>query len=115
MLLTRKLKNLSLRQSPVVDPDIVDCTNPVASPSIRADKQAGRAADNSTMETVAGTIFRVVLKCLVRNQTFGERGRSAEFIRADIIGGALQARVTVIVSRQSHTDSGRLHTPVDGF
>ncbi len=98
MLFTRKLKNLSLRQSPVVDPDIIDCANPVASPSIRADKQGGRAADNSTMETVAGTVLGIVLKLIVRNQTFGERGRSADFIRADIIGGALRTRITIIVS-----------------
>jgi hypothetical protein len=85
MLLTRKLKNLSLRQSPIVDPDIVDCANPVASPSIRADKQGGRAADNSTMETVAGTVIGIVLKYIIRNQTLGVRINRPRLIQTNVV------------------------------
>ncbi len=47
MLQTRSnVKNLILRQRQVVDPDIVDCANPVASPSVRADEDRGFAPGN---------------------------------------------------------------------
>lgn len=36
------------------------------------------------------------------------------FDRADIIARALRAEDAVIVRRQSHTESGRIHTGVDG-
>lgn len=43
------------------------------------------------------------------------RWRIGDFVRAYVIAGALRTRITVIVGRQSYTDSGRIHTPVDGF